>query len=201
MIIENWFSIPVYVSDITGDTLSSIQQELTIAYDDLLINNEFQPHTLTKSHLLSDPTFSTNLLDTYSTDFFKNTLTTHVLNYMKLIDSNIGNARSLDYNISGSWMTLNQENSYAFVHTHNDSDISGVYYYKTNSDDGNLFFSTPNKLMTSSYCFNHHNQAVDYTPVVGRIILFPGWLEHGVRTNLTTNERVSVSFNINFKRN
>ena len=200
MPIESWFSIPVHVSDITGDTLNSIQKEFDLAYNDLIIADKFAPHTLTRSHLLSDPTFSTNFLDNYPTDIFKNTLSQHVANYMQLIDSNIGITRSADYKISGSWMTLNKKNSYAFVHTHNESDISGVYYYKTNKEDGNFFFTTPNKLTSSSYCFNHYNQSVEYPPAVGRMILFPGWLEHGVRTNLTDNDRISVSFNINFKR-
>jgi ectoine hydroxylase-related dioxygenase (phytanoyl-CoA dioxygenase family) len=31
------------------------------------------------------------------------------------------------------------------------------------------------------------------------LLLFPGWLEHGVATNETTSDRVSISFNINFK--
>ena len=38
-----------------------------------------------------------------------------------------------------------------------------------------------------------------YTPKEGKILLFPGWLEHGVKTNLTDNVRMSLSFNVYFK--
>ena len=36
-------------------------------------------------------------------------------------------------------------------------------------------------------------------PTEGELILFPGWLDHGVQTNDTDDERVSVSFNIRFE--
>jgi uncharacterized protein (TIGR02466 family) len=93
-------------------------------------------------------------------------------------------------------MTLNELGSYAVMHDHGSSDISGVYYYKTNEQDGNLFFQTPNKLLSSNFLFKSIPSIVEYTPKVGKIVLFPGWLNHGVHTNTTDNERVSISFNI-----
>ena len=41
----------------------------------------------------------------------------------------------------------------------------------------------------------------EHKPEVGKILLFPGWLKHGINTNNTDNIRISLSFNICFKTN
>ena len=33
-------------------------------------------------------------------------------------------------------------------------------------------------------------------PEEGRMYIFPGWLEHGVEPNQSTEDRVSISFNV-----
>ena len=59
-------------------------------------------------------------------------------------------------------------------------------------------------------CIRDRNKAIDSSvllktgrmvvnPTEGELILFPGWLDHGVQTNDTDDERVSVSFNIRFE--
>ncbi len=35
---------------------------------------------------------------------------------------------------------------------------------------------------------------------VGKMVLFPAYLDHGVTTNETKEDRVSLAFNINFDR-
>ena len=39
----------------------------------------------------------------------------------------------------------------------------------------------------------------EHEPMEGKLIIFPGWLLHGVRQNSTDNTRISLSFNITFK--
>jgi uncharacterized protein (TIGR02466 family) len=34
-------------------------------------------------------------------------------------------------------------------------------------------------------------------PEVGKLIIFPSWLDHGVNPNLSDTDRISMSFNIN----
>ena len=38
------------------------------------------------------------------------------------------------------------------------------------------------------------------TPEVGKLLLFPGWLQHGVSTNTTSSNRKSLAFNIYFNK-
>lgn len=197
MNIENWFSTPIYYSIVHEPLLSYVQEELQLVYNDLILQDKFQYNVVAKSHKLSDPTFNTNFIEEYNIEKFKKAIILHVKQYASMIDSTI-NANN--FKISNSWMTLNTNGSYAFTHDHGDSDISGCYYFKTNSKDGNIFFKTPNKLLSTSFLYKNIPSVVDYTPEVGKILLFPGWLEHGVHMNNSNNDRVSVSFNINFNR-
>lgn len=198
--IDYKFSVPIYSAQVDGLAFSKVQSEFETVYNDLKANDKFQHNEKSNSHMLSDITFTQNLLNDYQTAEFKRELDTHLRRYMAGINSDIGTVRPFEYKIESSWMTLNVKNSYAVVHSHGDTDIAGVYYFKTNGRDGNFFFETPNKLTKSSYCFRHWQCNSEHTPQVGKLMLFPGWLEHGVGTNHTDSDRVSISFNINFIR-
>ena len=97
-----------------------------------------------------------------------------------------------------SWFSKFEKGNYAHIHNHGHFDISGVYYYKTNGEDGKIFFETPNPFLDTKICYLRHGGEWDHTPEVGKILLFPGWLRHGVKTNETDNTRISLSFNIYF---
>ena len=91
-----------------------------------------------------------------------------------------------------------KKGNYAHIHKHGFSDISGVYYYRTNGSDGDIFFETPVTETGCSKFWSNHSLTFNIAPEKGLIILFPGWLSHGVRTNTTDNQRISLSFNINY---
>lgn len=198
--VDYKFSVPIYSAQVSGLAFNKIQHEFENVYNDLKANNKFQHNEKSNSHMLSDITFTQNLLNDYQTEEFKKELDNHLRSYMAGINSDIGITRPFEYKIESSWMTLNVKNSYAVVHSHGDTDIAGVYYFNTNGRDGDFFFETPNKLIKSSYCFRHWQCNSEHKPQVGKLMLFPGWLEHGVGTNHTDSERVSISFNINFIR-
>ena len=54
--------------------------------------------------------------------------------------------------------------------------------------------------MFTTFMLEHLNNNFVIKPKVGKLLLFPSWLEHGVHINHTDHERMSVSFNINFRR-
>ena len=76
-----------------------------------------------------------------------------------------------------------KKGNYAHVHNHGLSDVSGVYYYKTTGSDGDFFLCSPNP-------YSKDRLAIE--PVEGKLLMFPGWLEHGVMTNSTDNIRISL---------
>ena len=100
-----------------------------------------------------------------------------------------------DYELK-TWFSLFKKGNYAHIHDHGQADISGVYYYKTNENDSDIFFqpSWPYR-----ECFDVDSYDINHTPQPGKILLFPGWFKHGVRTSTSDHDRISLSFNIQFK--
>ena len=97
-----------------------------------------------------------------------------------------------------SWFTRYKKGDYSDVHRHGDSDISGVYFYKTNGHDGDLFFLSPTAPLSIAKCYHQNGLKISHQPQEGKMILFPGWLQHGVNVNNTDNIRMSLAFNIRF---
>ena len=63
-----------------------------------------------------------------------------------------------------------------------------------------LFFESPVPNMGGSLVYNGLANRQEFKPEVGRIVLFPGWLQHGIMTNSTDDTRISLSFNVIFDR-
>jgi uncharacterized protein (TIGR02466 family) len=66
---------------------------------------------------------------------------------------------------------------------------------------GSIFFRDPR--VASRMFTSPNTQQTDFTaeevrmrPEGGRMYIFPGWLEHGVEPNQSTQDLVSISFNV-----
>ena len=99
-----------------------------------------------------------------------------------------------------SWFTQNGPGDYLQIHHHNDVDITGTYYYQTNGNDGEFFFESSVAPAPHSICFAAQHNRHYIEPEVGKLVLFPGWIRHGVLTNTTDTDRIGISFNISFMR-
>ena len=185
------FPAPVYVSQV--DNFKDIQNEIRSYIRG--VKFESTPPDWGPTHLISDPTFSSNILK--DLNIFSTELRVHVERYCKsLWRRPIPNDYSADYSCVGSWFALFKKGHYGQIHCHPGCDISGVYYYKTNGNDGGIFFESPNLAAHMSNLFSPIRYTPD--PLEGKIILFPSWLPHGVMTNDTHNQRISISFNLKF---
>ena len=98
------------------------------------------------------------------------------------------------WKIQDSWFAKFNKGHYAHIHSHGHADIAGVYYFQTNNEDGTIFFEAPSKCMANAKCYRppRYEQRAE----AGKILFFPGWLEHGVTTNTSDESRISLSFNI-----
>mgnify|MGYP001192090203 CR=1 FL=1 len=190
--IDALFPTALYLSVVND--FQNIQKELDDCIDDIefeIYNNKG------KTHYLSDPTFKSNLVYKYNLKYFIKELDVHLKNYLQAINIKIESGFS--YSISESWMTKFTKGDYGRMHNHGGYDISGCYYYKTSGHDGNIFFESP--ASQHSDCFMHkgtYNQT--YAPIKGGLLLFPGWINHGICENITDNIRMSLSFNITIKQ-
>ena len=87
------------------------------------------------------------------------------------------------------WGHVHEKNMSTNKHSHGDSDVSAVTYLSAPEGSGFIQF-WPNPLQESGYSIK---------PEKGMFLLFPGWIPHSVSRNLSSESRVSLSFN--FKLN
>jgi len=148
-----------------------------------------------KTHKISN-TFDENFLQKYNLIKTEKMIIENVKKYF----SEIYYEYDLNYNINKieSWMTSFCRNQYSISHVHGTSNVSGVYYYKSNGEDGNIIFQNFDSLSFSK-CFVHYRQSWIHKPCVGKILLFPSCILHYVTQNNTDTERNSLSFNIFLK--
>jgi hypothetical protein len=108
--------------------------------------------------------------------------------------------------MTGMWGIINPPGSRNNVHTHPYNYLSGVFYLKAPKKCGNIVFlepkpqsevlSPPKKEKASI----HLAHSVQWEPVENSLIFFPSWLQHEVQTNYSNDDRVIISFNINWRK-
>ena len=190
------FPIPIYyVKPKDEDEYDLIQEELMNVHE----NTEYQqPEQFPKSasHELTPNPFGSNIIKKYNCHNFLEFLKREVKDFMGSLDY----TNPMEYLIDASWMTKTIKGKFALEHTHGATDISGVYYIKTNEQDGNLFFKDPNERSVGNLLMDLTVQQNVAPLQQGLLILWPGYLRHGTFANETDHERLSISFNIKFTR-
>ena len=178
------YPTPVYSCMVTD--YKNIQREIeSIAKKTKWVSTKQKNWGLT--HYLSEDIFDGNVIG----EKFEKELGKHLSTYIQSFYSN-----KFQWMISNSWLSLFKKGNYGHVHEHGTSTISGVYYYQTNEKDGKLFFRAPNPYYQSNNIWQNFKQELIVEPKQGLLILFPGWLDHGIQTNETNHDRISLSFNI-----
>jgi len=100
------------------------------------------------------------------------------------------------------WININRKFNTNSVHIHDNSFISGAFYLKAGPGQGNIVFyknySQDYAVASAAKIEKYtqlNNSAITFTPETGKLIMFPGWLPHGVEHNDTDHDRISISFN------
>ena len=190
------FPTPIYyVKPKDEDEYDLIQEELINVHE----NTEYQqPEFFPKSasHELTPNPFGSNVIKKYNCSNFLEFLKREVKDFMGSLDY----TNPMEYLIDASWITKTTKGKFALEHTHGATDISGVYYIKTNEQDGNLFFKDPNERSVGNLLMDLTVQQNVAPLQQGLLILWPGYLSHGTFANETDHERLSISFNIKFTR-
>jgi uncharacterized protein (TIGR02466 family) len=109
------------------------------------------------------------------------------------------------FNLENSWINKHMINDWAQEHSHSNSILSGVYYIKTNENSGNICFHKDKNYINLFYPSinfsyeeeNHINcSSLQFQPKEGTLLIFPSHLSHSVLTNINTNIRYSLAFNL-----
>jgi uncharacterized protein (TIGR02466 family) len=105
--------------------------------------------------------------------------------------------------LGNMWANINYPGSFNREHIHPNSLWSGVYYIKAPKNSGNLYIKDPRpgceaimprRIDASKLPIQLHRE-IYYEAKEGRLIMFPGWLSHGVNINNSGETRISISFN------
>jgi uncharacterized protein (TIGR02466 family) len=100
------------------------------------------------------------------------------------------------------WINVNRRFHSNSVHIHDNSFMSGAFYLKAAPGQGNINFYksySQDYAIASAARIAHYtsinNGAITFPPETGKLIMFPGWLPHGVEENESDSDRISISFN------
>jgi uncharacterized protein (TIGR02466 family) len=119
--------------------------------------------------------------------------------------------------ITNSWANVLKKGGKVKIHSHRVSVISGAFYPTASSEVGSICFKNPVSVYHQLYGGDQNIQDPDtenpfdpysdvhylqwymkIKPTPGLLILFPSWLEHWTTEN-KSNERITLSFNTNYK--
>ena len=186
--IENVFSIKILskLSENTNDIKGQVSENLNNIKFDYM-------KRWGKTHMLSTKIFSEDQLSKYNLTLLQSFIDESLREYCEGYD-----IEYKPYDIK-NWVSLYKNGDYAHIHNHSNADVSGVYYIQTYEDSGDIFFTTPTPGAESYTIYKEHNEHYNYKPIDGMLLMFPGFLNHGTHRNENKNDRISISFNINFK--
>ena len=109
--------------------------------------------------------------------------------------------------LNNLWININPPGSFNRPHVHPECIFAGVYYVAVPPGSGSISFKhpataqqyhTPDDLIDEFNAYSAASWAVDPEP--GKLVIFPGWLEHYVEPNLSNGERISIAFNVNLEK-
>lgn len=187
--VAGFYAIPILMSQLDEGRHNLVQSEISSIIDKV---EWVTPDPLFDTQLLSTKTFKDDIVSDKELNNFKSILNEHIITYCKAIG--IPYRR---YALT-SWLTCNKKGSYSIAHHHGQSHLSGVYYFKTNGEDGAFYFNSPSPAAEVSYLLQHQHMSAYVLPKEGMFVFFPSFMQHGVRTNTTDDERISLSFNVYF---
>jgi uncharacterized protein (TIGR02466 family) len=100
------------------------------------------------------------------------------------------------------WVNINEYKDFNIPHTHPFSKISGVFYVNAPEKSGDLVFLNDTKIENYLHSgkfieYNEYNSSsYSIKPEENVLYLFPSWLNHYVKPNLSKEKRISISFNL-----
>jgi len=113
----------------------------------------------------------------------------------KYASSILGTDKKLS--ITQAWVQRNIQNSFTHEHTHPNSMISGVFYFRNEKHAGISFNKNIIDRIVLPKVKNHrlNSEAWHFQPESGELILFPSQTRHSVPPNIKKESRYSLSFN------
>ena len=182
---ENWFPSPIWSGLLNGVDNDAIE---TFAYD----KKTLDPEGVRLSNYIGWQSNSIRYGDNEAFDHLMKTISEE-------IDACAAQTGLPKLGVQNVWMNINSPGAYNHLHNHAGSILSGVYYIKSQPEQGKIFFERGDHaeyfLPPIEKANYFTSTATTYKATTGAIYIFPGWLKHSVQPNLTAQDRLSISFN------
>ena len=99
------------------------------------------------------------------------------------------------------WAIINKKNNFNLEHTHPNNYLSAAYYVKAPNNCGSFVVTNPNSVARERIPISDNktefNQNIAHIkPEEGDLLLFPAYLPHSVGMNLSDEDRIVISFNV-----
>ena len=103
--------------------------------------------------------------------------------------------------IVAMWAIINKKSSFNVMHNHQNCYFSSAYYVKKPKNSGDITFFDPKEAKTYRFpkiekYTEYSAEAITIKPEEGDLLIFPSYLYHSVGENLSEDDRVSISFNV-----
>ena len=107
--------------------------------------------------------------------------------------------------IDGMWSIINKKNSFNIKHNHPNCYLSSAYYVKAKKNSGCINFFDPKEQKNFRYpaiekITELSAQVTKFEPEEGKLFIFPSYLYHSVDENLSEEDRIVISFNIDIDK-
>ena len=122
--------------------------------------------------------------------------------YKKVIINEMGwKYDSNKVKMKGMWSIINKKGSFNIQHNHANAYLSSAYYVRHPEKSGSIKFFDPREQKNIRYpkIKNYTDISAvitEITPKEGDLLIFPSYLYHSVGENLSEDDRIIVSFNI-----
>ena len=122
----------------------------------------------------------------------------------KAVEDSGWNNPSNNFSVTSAWSIINFKRSSNSRHIHSNNYISAAYYVKAPKNCGDIVFYDPRsarlirkpKTNTGNFL---NAEIINIKPQDGLLVLFPSYLHHSVEENLSDDERIVISFNLDTK--
>lgn len=108
--------------------------------------------------------------------------------------------------ITSMWSIINPKGAANHIHTHPNNLLSAAYYVRAPEKCGKICFYDPRPSSKIRYAIQEKTNNLNttnfgVTPKEGLLVLFPSYLEHSVESNMSDDNRIVISFNVNLFNN
>lgn len=120
----------------------------------------------------------------------------HAKEYWKACDY----TKRIDPYVMQLWANDVPPGGFTPAHNHNPVPIGGVFYVDADEDMGNLFLEDPLEIVKGKMPYDFMYKPYLYTETIkvkpGKLAMFPGWMRHHVRSNMSKENRIVMGFNV-----